>query len=284
MELVGWARSVCRDAEREGWMTSGWRVGPPVTGTEQWPYLVAGVPGVASYCWETSFRRTMYHTPHDTPALVDFEHLARAVRLDALLLLEADADPDVIHDHAARARHLAKAAGQLGEPGEALATAARGHARRVGRRTFTSVGRGLHAVDAHGDTVYPHAQSAADLAHLDEALAALREQRVRDAIAALEAVGSNRLTRVLSAPAFAAHQAREHPDAPRLSWARVSHLTVTPDLWAELATLRGEAGSRAYGPWLEKSLLRHRKRVADELGRRVRAMASALQSDPTENP
>ena len=117
VELAGWARSVCRAADSEGWLTSGWRVGPPVTGTEQWPFLVAGVPGVAAYCWETSFRRQSYHTPLDTPDVIDFDHLARLIRLDALLLLEADADPDAIHDHGARARRLAKAAAALGGHG-----------------------------------------------------------------------------------------------------------------------------------------------------------------------
>jgi Iap family predicted aminopeptidase len=284
VELAGWARSICRAAEQEGWMTSGWRVGPPVTGTEQWPYLVAGVPGVASYCWETSFRRTMYHTPHDTPALVGFDHLARAVRLDALLLLEADADPDVIHNHASRARRLEKAADELGDAGLPLKAAARTHHRRVGRAPFTTIGRTLHAVDAHGETTYPHSQSASDLANLDKALGALQENRIAAAITALEAVGSNRLSRVLSASAFAAHQARERPGAPRLSWAEASHLTASPDLWAELATLRGEDGSRSSGAWLERSLRQHRDRAADELRRRVGQMAAALQLDPTEDP
>jgi hypothetical protein len=284
VELAGWARSICRAAEQEGWMTAGWRVGPPVTGTEQWPYLVAGVPGVASYCWETSFRRTMYHTPHDTPELVDFEHLARTVRLDALLLLEADADPDVILNHATRARRLEKAADALGEDGVSLRQAARVHHHRVGRAAFTTVGRALHAVNAHGDTTDPHAQAASDLANLEKALTALQENRVDSAITALEAVGVNRLSRVLSASAFVAHQSRERPGSPRLSWAEASHLTSSPDLWAELATLREEDGSRPFGPWLERSLRRHRDRVADERRRRVDQMVSALQLDSPEGP
>ena len=170
VELAGWARSVCRTAEGEGWLTSGWRVGPPVTGTEQWPFLVAGVPGVASYCWETSFRRHSYHTPFDTPDIVDFDHLARLIRLDALLLLEADADPDAIHDHGARARRLTKAAALLGSDGESLAAGrANATVRRRGRRAFTAIGRELHAVDADGEPTDPHAQAAADAAHLDAA-------------------------------------------------------------------------------------------------------------------
>lgn len=284
VELAGWARSVCRVAEAEGWLTSGWRVGPPVTGTEQWPFLVAGVPGVASYCWETSFRRQSYHTPFDTPDIIDFEHLARLIRLDALLLLEADFDPDSIHDHSARGRRLAKTAAGLGADGEPLARAARIHGRRRGRRAFTAIGRELHAVDAHGETGDLHAQAATDVLQLDKALAALRTGEDRVAIRALEGVGSNRLTRVLGAAAFASQQAREHPDAPRLSWAAASHLTVSPNLWAELATLRGESGSRPSGPWLAASLRRHRAHVQHELRRRTQAMTRALDVNPSEAP
>jgi hypothetical protein len=284
VELAGWARSVCRTAEGEGWLTSGWRVGPPVTGTEQWPFLVAGIPGVASYGWETSFRRQTYHTAFDTPDVIDFDHLARLVRLDALLLLEADADPDAIHDHGARARHLAKAAAALGADGEPLALAARAHARRRGRHAFTTVGRELHAVDAHGGATYPHAQAAGDAMQLDKALAAVGRAEPREAIKALEAVGSNRLTRVLSAEAFASHQARQRPDAPGLAWAAASHLSASPDLWAELATLREEPGSRPNGPWVEASLQRHRDSVRRELRRRTEAMTRALDPNPSEAP
>jgi hypothetical protein len=89
---------------------------------------------------------------------------------------------------------------------------------------------------------------------------------------------------VLSAAAFSSHQAREHPDAPRLSWAAASHLTVSPNLWAELATLRGESGSRPSGPWLAASLRRHRAQVQHELRRRTRAMTRALHVNPSEAP
>ncbi|MDQ6821541.1 MAG: M28 family peptidase [Actinomycetota bacterium] len=282
VELAGWARSVCRAADAEGWLTSGWRVGPPVTGTEQWPFLVAGVPGVASYCWETAFRRHTYHTPLDTPDLIDFDHLARLIRLNALLLIEADTDPEAIHDHGARARRIVKVAAALGADGESLARAAHIHGHRRGRETFTAVGRELHAIDAHGEIAYPHTQAAADASHLDAALVAVRDGDDRRAIRALEAVGSNRLTRVLGAEAFALHQAREQPDAPRLSWAAASHLTVSPNLWAELATLRGERGSRPSGPWLEASLRRHRAQVQRELRLRTQAMARALNVNPSE--
>ncbi len=284
VELAGWARSACRAADAEGWLTAGWRVGPPVTGTEQWPFLVAGVPGVAAYAWETSFRRHSYHTPLDTPAIVDPAHLARVTRAYALMLAEADADPDALHDHGARARHVARRAEALGAAGEALGAAARGHAGARGRAAFTAVGRGLHAVDAHGAIAYPHAQATADLAGLEAALQALADGDATAAARALEGVGSNRLTRVLSAEAFAIQDARRRPDAPRLGWAGASHLTASPDLWAELATLRGEPGSRAPGPWLEAALHGHHATALREQRRRLAAMTRALAPHPPESP
>ena len=131
VELTRWVRAAGKVGEAEGWLTSGWRPSPPVTGTEQWPYLVAGVPGVAAYTWESSFAKTAYHTPLDTPEIVDFDHLERLTRFYAYLLLEADADPDGILDHRARARQLTKQAGKLGAVGAPLAAAAETHAARA---------------------------------------------------------------------------------------------------------------------------------------------------------
>ena len=105
----------------------------PVAGTELWPFLVSGVPGVSAYTWERTFMRTDYHTQYDTIATVDFAHLERLCRFYTFLLLDADADPGGILDHGARARDLARAAAALGDPGRALAAAAEAHGRRRGR-------------------------------------------------------------------------------------------------------------------------------------------------------
>ena len=133
VELVGWARRLARAGAGEGWLTSGWRVsGAPVTGTELWPFLISGVPGVSAYTWERSFMRTDYHTQFDTIETIDFAHLERLCRFYAFLLLSADADPGGILDHRARARDLARAAAAVGEDGAALAAAAGAHAELRG--------------------------------------------------------------------------------------------------------------------------------------------------------
>ena len=107
-ELREWARASCHTGRREGWLPTSWRVAKPGTGTELWPYLVSGVPGITVLTWEKSFMRSDYHTPRDTPALLDWDHLEGQTRFYAYLLLQADADPDGILDHGARAEELAK--------------------------------------------------------------------------------------------------------------------------------------------------------------------------------
>jgi hypothetical protein len=276
-ELTRWARRLARTAAAEGWLTSGWyTLGPPVTGTEAWPFLISGVPSISAYTWERGFMRTDYHTQFDTPEIVDFDHLERLCRFYLLLLLSADGDPDGILDHRARARELATVAARLGEPGAALAEAARAHAGVRGRAAFTPIGRGLCAVDAHGTTGYPSAQAARDVEQLERGLAALRAGDRGAASRALARVGQNVHARTLSQQAFAALQARDRADHPHASWGAASHPTASPDLWAELAALRGERGAREPGAWLEASLERHLAASRAELARRLEGMRRAL--------
>jgi peptidase M28-like protein len=284
VELVRWARAAGRAGEAQGWLTSGWRTSPPVTGTEQWPLLVAGVPGVAAYTWEPAFATGIYHTPLDTPEVVDFAHLERLTRFYAFLLLSADRDPGGILDHRARARDLARRARALGERGAALAGAAQAHAGARGRGAFTRVGRALHAVDAKGAIAYPHEQAAADLEGLEAALAALEAGDTRGTIRRLAGVGENALAGRLSEPAFARRAERLRREAGGDSWAGASHLTASPGLWAELAALRGEAGARPAGPWIERSLRRHAERTRAELDRRVAAMSRAIAPPHRTDP
>ena len=282
VELVAWARAVGRAAEAEGWTPTGWRVAPPVSGTEQWPYLVSGIPGVASYSWEKSFGRTDYHTQFDTLDLLDLGHLAAQTRLHALLLLEADHDPDAILDHRARARQLSRIAEQHDHA--ALASTARSHAAATGRPAFTAVGQAAFALDAAGAFRYPHEQSRHDLRRLDGAIEALDAGRPALARRRLLGVGRNGASAYLSEAAFGEHLARDEPDAVARSWASASHLTPSPDLWAVIASLAGDDGARAVGPWLRDDLVSARDAVAAELSRRLGALSDALSPTPTTGP
>jgi Iap family predicted aminopeptidase len=274
VELLTWARAVGRAAEAEGWTPTGWRVAPPVSGTEQWPYLVSGVPGVASYSWEKSFGQTDYHTQFDTLDLLDLGHLAAQTRLHALLLLEADHDPDAILDHRARARQLSRIAAQHDHAG--LASAAQAHAQAVGRAAFTPVGQAMFALDDSGAFRYPHEQSQHDLRTLDAAIEALDAGRAGLARRRLLRVGRNDASAYLSEPAFGEHLARYAPDALERTWALASHLTPSPDLWAVIASLAGEPDARAVGPWLRADLVSARDAVAAELSHRLDALSDAL--------
>ena len=282
IELTAWARRIGRLGAAQGWAPTGWRVARPVAGTEQWPYLVSGVPGIASYQWETSFGRTDYHTQHDTIDLLDFDILAAQTRMYALLLLEADRDPDATLDHVARADQLAGVAVEHGH--ERLALAARAHRSASGRYAFTAVGRALFALDATSGLSLPHAQCATDLAALDEALRALTSAApyaapdLRAAAQALARVGGHTLHAYLSEGIFDAHRDRFEPSAITRSWASASHLTSSPRLYDELSTLRAEPTCRPFGPWLTDSLRRARVDVHRELRRRLDGMADALES------
>lgn len=276
VELVAWARAVCRAAEAEGWTPTGWRVSPPVVGTEQWPYLVSGVPGVASYSWEKSFGETDYHTQFDTIELLDLAHLAAQTRLHALLLLAADRDPAAILDHRARARQLARIASKHDHP--ELRTAAQQHAQAEGRAAFTGVGQGLFALDAAAASGYPHDQSQRDFELLGAALAALDSGRLSLASRRLARVGDLRLFPYLSESAFAEHVARFAPEALTRTWASASHLTPSPLLWPVLASLAGEPGARPPGPWLYSSIVEARDAAFRALHHRLDAMSRSVSA------
>ena len=276
VELTRWARAVGRAAAAEGWTPTGWRVAPPVSGTEQWPYLVSGIPGVASYSWEKSFGRTDYHTQFDTADLLDFGHLAAQTRLHALLLLEADHDPGAILDHRARARQLSRIAAEHGH--DELASAARTHDQAVGRAAFTAVGQAVFALDDDGALSYPHQQSWHDVQLLDAALEALDADQPGLARRRLIRVGRNSAFRHLSEPAFGQHLARYAPESLGRTWARASHLTASPDLWPVLATLAGEKNARPAGPWIRAAVVAARDTASAELSRRLDALSSALSS------
>jgi Iap family predicted aminopeptidase len=256
-ELAAWARGLCRRAQRDGLLPHGFRIGAPSTWTEVWPFLAAGVPGINVSTFTSAFDRSEYHTQYDTSDRVDFDYLARLTRVCAELLLGGATVP---LDFAARAGELE---GVL--PPDALESlaAARDRAR------FTAVGRGLHGLDARETARYPHVQTVQDVANLERGLGG--------DVRALARVGLNWLCTDLSHEAFTIERGRRGRNAPRACWAALGDPDIGPDLWEELASLRGEAGARAPGPWLEESLKRHLEASRTELRRRLDRMAAAAR-------
>jgi hypothetical protein len=281
VELRRFATRWCRMAERDGLLPPGWRFAGPSTGTHQWPFQLAGVPGLSLFNWNTVFERTDYHTTNDTIGRLDFAHLSNLSRLHAALLVAAERSvkEQALLDYRARARDVARATRSL--PGhEQLARAAEEYARAGTRRSFARLARSGFTVDAHGETGYVHEQALRDVRDLDAALERIAAGDVRAAARAASRVGANDLQRWVS------HDVQTRTEQRRLttrgSWAEKSHPTSSPDLWAEIATLRGERGARPLGPWVRRSLERHRQRMDAEVGRRAARLASALSpgADP----
>lgn len=272
-ELAGWMRRLCRRAALDGLLPYGWKLGAPNTWTEVWPFLAAGVPGVNVSTFSSEFDRNEYHTQYDTSETLDFAYLAQLGRVCARLLLQADSATDDFLDYGARARHLRSKLRGLSH--ERLEQSLARLARARGRAAFTAVGRGLYGLDAKETAAYPHEQTARDVELLEAALVALRRgQRVR-AAGRLTGIGLNRLCTDLSQKAFALERGRRGRRASGACWAAQGDPDVGPDLWVELASLRGEPGARQVGPWLERSLERHLARSRRELGRRLDRMAAA---------
>jgi hypothetical protein len=259
-ELTGWVRSTCRQAKRDGLLPHGFKLDAPNTWTEVWPFLAAGIPGINVSTFTTEFDRTEYHTQYDTTDGVDFDYLAKLTEVCARLLL--DAPPEL--DFAARARDLRHIRHAK------LQRALSDLTRAKDRKRFTAVGRGLHGLDAIDGPRYPQEQTAGDIAFLEQALADLD-----DAARPLVRVGLNWLCSDLSHEAFKRERARRGRNAPRACWGRQGDADPGPDLWRELASLRGEPGARPPGLWLERSLKRHLARSRRELERRLDRMAQA---------
>lgn len=274
VELRRFATRYCRMAKDAGMMPPrGWRFQKSSTGTHQYPFQLAGVPALSVFNWHTDFQHTDYHTINDTIERLDFGHLENLCRLDAALLVAAERDADGLLDFRARAREVERVAQNAPERVR-LTRAAKRYGASGTRARFAKFARSGIALDAHGETGYLWEQAQRDADRLDEALKALKAGDRRAAVRAASRVGSNSLARWVS------HDVQKTSEQRALSakgsWSEKSHLTRTPDLWAELASMRGERGARPFGPWVAKSLERHRTRMRAEAKRRAGRVAAAL--------
>jgi Iap family predicted aminopeptidase len=265
-ELATWARRLLRRARRDGLLPHGYRLDKPTTWTEVWPFLAAGIPAMNVSTFTSDFDRTEYHTQYDTSDRVDFRYLAKLTEVAARFLLEADAGAADDYDFAARARELkgvlaAKTLADLRKAG--------------GRRRFTAVARGFSGLDARESAQYPHEQTAKDVELLAHARKELRRGEHGKAARLLARVGLNWLCSDLGRDAFALEHGRRRSDARRLCWGAMGQADPGPNLWDELASLRGEG--REPGPWLDKSVERHLARSRRELDRRLKRMDAAAR-------
>jgi hypothetical protein len=212
------------------------------------------------------FDRTQYHTQYDTSGRVDFRYLARLTEVAGRFLLEADAGAADALDFAARANELERVL-----PRGAVAALR----RAKGRDRFTAVVRGLEGLEAREAAAYPHEQTAADARLLERALADVRAGLYGAAARSLDRVGLNWLCADLGHEAYRIERRRRGRTAPRACWGAMGDPDTGPDLWDELASLRGEG--RQPGPWLERRLERHLERSRKELRRRLVRMDAAAR-------
>jgi len=284
-ELRRFASRWCRAADSAGMLPArGWRYANPSTGTHQWPFQLAGVPALSVFNWHTDFQHSDYHTTNDTIERLDFEHLANLCRLNAAMLMDAERSSERLLDYRARVRDVDRSTREL--PGhDRLVEAAARYARAGSRRSFAHLARSGFAVDARGETGYLHEQASRDVTHLGTALQRISGGDLGGAARAASRVGLNGLSRFVSRDVQVRTERRYQ--APRASWPSKTNPTRSPNLWRELAALRGESGARQFGPWVERSLERHLRRMNAELARRSDRLVSALSppsSPPSDRP
>ena len=130
---------------------------------------------------------------------------------------DADAGAADELDFAARARDVSRSLD--GTQHRALTPALGELEHASGRARFTAIGRGLHGLDARESARYPHEQTAADVARLEEALVHLRAGKTGLAARSLARVGLNWLCADLGHEAFRIELARRGVTAPRATWA-----------------------------------------------------------------
>lgn len=288
-ELARFCRRISARARQDGLLPHGVVYGRPRTGTEQWPFLAAGIPALNVNSWAGEYWRTDYHTQYDTTAIVDFAELARETRFYARLVMAADASPGDLLDLPARPRDLrrhgrlgaARTAGLEVDHVEAAMSRYEQAAQRksdwpAARAAFATLAQTLEAINARDKQSTLHLQALTDVEALDAALTAVECGELGVAARAAARAGRNRLTRQVGREVFALDEQRHRPSHPGFGWAAKARPTHSPGLWDELASLRGERGARPAGRWLSRSLAQKRARSARDLQQRLDRIAAAF--------
>lgn len=289
-ELRAVCASVCRAARRDGLLPGGVARGIPRTGTELWPWVAAGVPSVGVSTLPLDYMRHEYHTTSDRIEVVDFDDLVRSSRVFLRLIDRVDADPAAALDLAARPRELRRPGGldvaRRLVPGGAAAfaralgvyerAAVRPRSPAGARRAFHRVATAVEGLSARDKQSLSHAQALRDLEGLVAARAALARGEPGAAIRAASRVGRNKLARHLREEVFEADFEHHRSDHAGRAWG-ARHHTPSPNLWGELATLRGERGARAAGPWLDASLASAEAAARSDAEARLARLALAFE-------
>jgi len=270
---------------------------------DQWTFTAAGIPSFKMNV-QTDAYDAIYHTNLDSPALVDYAHLARIAKFvfraageldhgplpysltargeDLASALKADdiggagADPEVV----SRLNRAVEAFGRAAAAIDAAAPALGGRDALAANAALLDAEKvlnsGLTAVSPAEDdaTVYPYQPILRDLRGISSALAALRSAPP-DKAAALKALSGVYLTRhgiAFSHPVYLKQLARLDPAFERIAWGAQGHLPKPLDVVPEYRQIEaGESGQAI------ASLEPKERSLAAELDARLDRMAGILE-------
>lgn len=240
---------------------------------DQFPFIASGVPALTFSATSAEYDSTIYHTPADTPDLIDWEHFGlmnelefrMAQRFDRGLLpydlavrgaeIEARTNTNALLAAGADTETVA----QLDADIRAFQRATKAYRARANRFTpeaHDRINAGLLAVekeilaaftalDVWEYTVYPHEQVQLDVASLQKAIAELERPQPSPtrATGALEYVSQNWYGPNFSPEVYAWELTRHQPDSPILYFGSLGKIAY---LWNVMPQYRQiEAGEYA---------------------------------------
>ena len=301
-ELKPWLeRLIARSSDL---LHDGAEVLTPVSAwNDQWTFTAAGIPSFKMNV-QTDAYDAIYHSNLDSPAIVDYAHLARIAKFifraageiddgplpysltaraeDIAAALEADgiggagADPEVV----SRLKKAVEAFGRVAAAVDAAAPTLGGRDAIAANAALLDVEKvlnsGLTAVSPAEDdaTVYPYQPILRDLRGISSALAALRSAPP-DKAAALKALSGVYLTRhgiAFSHPVYRKQIARLDPAFERVAWGAQGHLPRPLDVVPEYRQIEAGENGRAIA-----SLEPKERSLAAELDARLDRMADLLE-------
>jgi len=242
--LAPWLKAAAKASP--GLLRNGFAVETPISTWEDgWTFTAAGVPSMVMEAGGKGYDR-IYHSTHETKALMDYGYLGRIAKF--LFKLERRADTGLLpFDLRAQADDLDKAVDPqalrdagvdaasvtaLSEALHAYTVAATAFATRdIPASNRAAVNEGLAAVQTSWNThltgldawdyqAYPFVQTLYDVQNLDLALAHLKASPV-EKDAALEDLGAVCITWYgleFGEDAYAANLVRYLPDYPQITW------------------------------------------------------------------
>ncbi len=270
---------------------------------DQFPFVASGVPAVTLSSESHVYQSTTYHTPADTPDLIDWGYFRKMQQLEMLLAERLDrgllpyaltaratdvvaaVDGRALTAAGASRRRVARLSADLiAFQDAAAAYAARAASIPLARQAAVNAGllaiekellAGFTCLDVWEGTIYPHEQVLLDVKSLDTALAELAKVRPNPvrATTALGNVSQTWYGPYFSPEVYAWELTRHQPDSPNLYF---GELGKVPRLWNVMPQYRMiEAGGFAEA---KAGLQPMRAAALADLNVRLATMCAVLES------